>query len=251
MRGATTVVPLPSSRRPAAHGAGMTHRGCLRTTNEDAILIDPTGRLWAVADGMGGYGNGGLASGIVIDSLEIIQDDEDADTALRFRLEEANDVIRARAESDGLGPMGATVVALIIADGTAHVAWAGDSRLYLARDGSLKLITRDHSVVQDLVERGEIGADMAEHHPESHIVTRAVGGAEVLEVDEVQVQLSEGDRLLLCSDGLPRCLDDGAIADVLGAEHSPEAASAKLVRAALDLGAPDNVSVIVIDVRKV
>lgn len=251
MRGAAKAVPFPPSRRAAVHGAGMTHRGRLRTANEDAILIDPRGRLWAVADGMGGYSNGGLAAALVIDSLEIIQDDEDPDSALRFRLEEANDVIRARAESEGLGPMGATVVAAIVEGGKAHVAWAGDSRLYLARGGDLRLVTRDHSVVQELVDRGDIGPDSAEHHPEAHLVTRAVGGAPRLEVEETTVPLAAGDRLLLCSDGLPRCLDEAAIADVLGATHSPEAASTLLIRGALDRGAPDNVSAVVIDIRKV
>lgn len=231
-----------------ARGAGLSHRGLVRERNEDAILTDPTGRLWAVADGMGGYGHGDVASDIVIDSLETIDDDDDPAEALASRLAAANEIMTARAAEPGMGPMGATVVAAIIAGGRVLIAWAGDSRAYLFRDGRLRQATRDHSVVQELVDRGELDPDAAESHPQAHVVTRAVGGGDSFEVEQISLHLSPGDRLLLCSDGLTRCVDDLAIAGLLTAAVAPGEACRDLVRAALEAGAPDNVSVIVADI---
>ncbi len=247
MRSATTVVPAAAARLPVARGAGLTHRGLVRERNEDAILMDPSGRLWAVADGMGGYGHGDVASDIVIDSLEIM-DDDDPPEALAERLTAANEIVRARAAEPGMGPMGATVVAAIIARARAQIAWVGDSRAYLMRSGRLRLLTRDHTVVQDLVERGELSPDAAERHPEAHIITRAVGGEDWLEVEQLTLPLTCGDWLMLCSDGLSRCVYEGTIEAVLAAAATPEAACRALVREALDCGAPDNVSVIVIEI---
>lgn len=235
---------------PVARGAGLTHRGMIRERNEDSILTDPSGTLWAVADGMGGYGHGDVASDIVIDCLADIPDDADPAAALVSRIEAANEAVLATARSRGLGRMGSTVVALMIQRAIAYVAWAGDSRAYLLRNGKLRPITRDHTVVQDMVDRGELSTHEAEDHPESHVITRAVGGADEIEVDSVALPLFHGDRLLLCSDGLPRCVYEGAIEAHLAAAASPEAACQALIREALDNGAPDNVSVIVIDLAE-
>ena len=250
MRSATTVVPVLAPRFPVAQGAGLTHRGAVRGRNEDAILTDPTGRLWAVADGMGGLGHGDVASDIVIDSLETIDDEDAPAEALRTRLADANAIMRARAAEPGMGPMGATVVAAIVSGAMAQIAWAGDSRAYLMRGGHLRLITRDHTLVQDLVDRGELSAEAAERHPESHIITRAVGGDEVLDLEQVTLPVTDGDRLLLCSDGLTCCVYEPAIAGILTAAPTPGEACRDLIRAALQAGAPDNVSVIVIDIRE-
>ncbi len=222
----------------------------MRNRNEDAILTDPSGRLWAVADGMGGYGHGDIASDIVIDSLETIADDEDAGAALTARLTDANQIIRVRSAQPGMGQMGATVVAAIIDRARAQIAWAGDSRAYLLRSGGLRLVTHDHTVVQDMVDRGELSPEAAERHPESHVITRAVGGEDSLAVELITLPLTPGDRLLLCSDGLPRCVFEPAIAGILGSSATPEIACRDLVHAALDAGAPDNVSVIVVDIRE-
>ena len=145
--------------------------------------------------------------------------------------------------------MGSTVVAVLIARAVAHVAWAGDSRAYLLRGGHLRPLTRDHSVVQEMVDRGELSPEEAESHPESHMVTRAVGGSEELEVDLVSVPLAVGDRLLLCSDGLTRCVYESTVETLLREAASPEEACQKLIREALDSGAPDNVSAIAIVIR--
>lgn len=247
MTSPTTVVPLRLALPPRGQGVGLTHRGRVRDRNEDAILTDPTGRLWAVADGMGGYGHGDVASDLVIDCLETIEDDEDPGAALLARIAEANRRVLAQGAQAGYGQMGATVVALIIDRAVAHLAWAGDSRAYLLRGRRLRLLTHDHTLVQSLVDRGDLSPAQAETHPESHIVTRAVGGGAEIEVDRIDLPLIQGDRLLLCSDGLSRCVHDGAIEAVLSANPDPFDAAQGLIRAALDKGAPDNVSVIVID----
>lgn len=149
---------------PAAHAkrAGLTHRGRVRARNEDSILTDPSGVLWAVADGMGGYGHGDVASDLVIDSLAALTDDTDPAAALTRRLGSGQrSGARPRTE---VGQMGATVVAAIVQRAMAHVVWAGDCRAYLMRGGRLRLLTRDHSLVQDLIERGEITEDEAATH---------------------------------------------------------------------------------------
>jgi protein phosphatase len=242
----TTVVPPLAARPPKGVGAGFTHRGCVRERNEDAILIDPTGRLWAVADGMGGYGHGNVASDIVIDCLSEISDDDEPDGALRRELAHANALVRARAAEPGMGQMGATVVAMIVARARAHVAWLGDCRAYLVRGGRLRLMTRDHTVVQDLVDSGALLPAEAERHPEAHIVTRSVGGGDEADPDLVVVPVFAGDRLLLCSDGLTRALYETEIADLLAGFREPDDAGRALLRAAIAAGAPDNVSAIVV-----
>jgi serine/threonine protein phosphatase PrpC len=244
-----TVVPGASSAMPMAVGAGLTNRGMMRERNEDSILTDPTGVLWAVADGMGGYGNGDVASDIVIDCLAKIPDEAEPGPALVARLKEANDLVLKRQREPGMGRMGSTVVAMLISRAVAHVAWAGDSRAYLLRGGHMRPLTRDHSVVQEMVDRGELSPDEAESHPESHMVTRAVGGAEDLEVDLVSVPLAVGDRLLLCSDGLTRCVYEHTVEALLREATGPDDACQRLVREALENGAPDNVSAITVQIR--
>ncbi|MFN0113219.1 MAG: PP2C family protein-serine/threonine phosphatase [Paracoccaceae bacterium] len=250
MNSPDTVVPPARPLLPVIAGAGLTHRGMVRDRNEDAILTDPSGRLWAVADGMGGYGHGDVASDLVIDCIETIRDDEPPLPALTGRLAEANSRVLAKAAEPGMGRMGATVVALIVAGARAHLAWAGDSRAYLFRGGRLRLLTRDHTVVQDLVESGSLSAEAAEDHPDSHIVTRAVGGDAELEPDTAEVPLLAGDRLLLCSDGLTRALYESAVEGALGAGDDPVRTCEALVRESLANGAPDNVSVIVVDLNE-
>lgn len=245
-----TVVPEAVQVLPVAVGAGLTNRGMVRERNEDSILTDPTGVLWAVADGMGGYGNGDVASDIVIDCLAQISDDAEPGPALVARLKQANTIVLERQRAAGMGQMGATVVAVLIARAVAYVAWAGDSRAYLLRGGHLRPLTRDHSVVQEMVDRGELSPQEAESHPESHVVTRAVGGGADLEVDLVSVPLAVGDRLLLCSDGLTRCVYEQTVETLLREAASPEEACQKLLREALDSGAPDNVSAIAVLIRE-
>jgi PPM family protein phosphatase len=246
----TTVVPAQAFRMPMVSGAGLTNKGSVRERNEDSILTDPSGMLWAVADGMGGYGHGDVASDMVIDCLETIENDHNPQSTLVQRLQTANAQVIEKQSSPGMGRMGSTVVAMILSRAIATVAWAGDSRAYLFRAGRLRMITRDHTVVQDLVDRGELSPDEAEKHPESHIITRAVGGAPELEVDVVALPLVIGDRLMMCSDGLPRCVYEQTMAAMLATSGTPESICHALVQEALANGAPDNVSVIVVDIKE-
>lgn len=245
-----TVVPGQIRPLPMTIGAGLTNRGMVRERNEDSILTDPTGALWAVADGMGGYGNGDVASEIVIDCLAQIPDGVDPGPALVARLKEANDLVLQRQRCPGMARMGATAVAVLISGAVAHVAWVGDSRAYLLRGGRLRPLTRDHSVVQEMIDRGELTPADAERHPESHVITRAIGGGVDLDVDQVSVPLAVGDRLLLCSDGLTRCVYEHTVEALLRDAASPEDACQKLLREALESGAPDNVSAIAVLIRE-
>lgn len=247
MKAPTTVVPRAGLR---VEGWGVTHRGHRRARNEDAILTDPAGQLWAVADGMGGHGQGDVAADIVIDHLETIPEGGEPRQMLVAGLEAANAAIRAHARKAEVGQMGATVVALLIARTTAHVAWVGDSRAYLLRAGRLSALTRDHSVVQALVDAGHLDPAAAALHPEANLVTRAVGASDTVEVETVALEIAAGDRLLLCSDGLTHCVADPALAGLLASAAGPYEACLALVRAALDAGGPDNVSVVVVDVAE-
>ncbi len=243
-----TIVPkLGAIAFPQPKGHALTHRGTVRAANEDAILADPSGVLWAVADGMGGHEGGAVAADLVVDTLATIADDAPPAESLEDAISRANTRVLAAAATLGAQTMGATVVALFISQGIAHVAWAGDSRAYLLRGRRLRMLTHDHTVVQDMVDRGEFGLSEAEAHPEAHIITRAVGAAAEIEVDHAAVPLLTGDRLLLCSDGLPRCVYAQDIESILLQPGEADAACQALLRRALDEGAPDNVSVVVVD----
>ncbi|MFD1343693.1 PP2C family protein-serine/threonine phosphatase [Litorisediminicola beolgyonensis] len=218
----------------------------MRERNEDSILTDPEGVLWAVADGMGGYGHGDVASDIVIERLSTLADNALAAPGLRTRLLEANQAIIAKSAEPGMNQMGSTVVAVMIQNSTATIAWVGDCRAYLWRRGALRLLTRDHTVVQEMVDEGLLRDDARESHPESHVVTRAVGFELDLEVDVVSAPLVAGDRMVLCSDGLTACLGDQDIARQVGTAPDTDALCKSLVTKALERGAPDNVSVVCI-----
>lgn len=244
----------PVTRVPAAEpalravGAGFTHAGRRRSTNEDAILTDPAGTLWAVADGLGGLGHGDVAADIVIDCLARLPHGGDP-ARLAEALSEANDAIRRRARADGIGAMASTIVAAQIDGDGATLAWAGDSRCYLARGGGVERLTRDHSVVQELVDGGALAEAEAEAHPQAHVVTRAVGAHDRLEPGGRRVALRPGDVVLLCSDGLTRCVPDRELGPALARPDPPDALARALMIAALDRGAPDNVSVIVVRIE--
>lgn len=246
MTGPVTRQPpnLPIVAPPVFRGSGLTHAGYVRERNEDAILTDPGGVLWAVADGMGGYGHGDMAADIVIDRIAGLADDALAAPGLRVQIEDANRAILTRAAGEGMNRMGATVVAAMIQNAVATIAWVGDCRAYLWRRGMLRQLTRDHSVVQEMVDQGLLRDEERESHPERHVVTRAVGVDIQVRVDTVSVPVAAGDRLLLCSDGLTGCVSDPEIARIMTVADDPETLCRALVMRALELGAPDNVSVI-------
>ncbi len=247
----TTKIPHPPPQA-ALHftGVGLTHAGCIRSDNEDAVLTDPSGVLWAIADGMGGYGHGDVASDIITRTLSEVTDTMMATPALRSSLEAANAEIQANAKSNGVPPFGATVVALMFQNGLANIVWAGDCRAYLMRQRCLRLLTRDHTVVQGMVDQGLLRSEDITRHPDAHIVTRAVGYEPQIELDALSVPVVPGDILMLCSDGLTACLGDHDIADLVSAVDNPHALCTDLIRSCLERGAPDNVSVIAVFVQE-
>ncbi|HYD71600.1 MAG TPA: protein phosphatase 2C domain-containing protein [Candidatus Binatia bacterium] len=218
----------------------------MRSLNEDAVLNRADIGLWAVADGMGGHESGEVASAAVVDALSGVSN---FTTAYAFRDAAAQAMIEANAKlvelSAGRGTMGSTVVALLVHEGHYACLWAGDSRAYLYRGGALKRLTRDHSVVQEMVDAGAITEDRARAHPRANVITRAVGARERLDVDSVFGPLQSGDRFLLCSDGLTGVVSDREIAEQM--IRAPlEAAAERLIDQALARGAPDNVSLVLV-----
>ncbi|MFW2850405.1 PP2C family protein-serine/threonine phosphatase [Sphingomonas sp. TX0543] len=232
-----------ASNLATVHSVARTHVGLVRVINEDRVFDCPERRVWAVADGMGGHAGGDLAAQAVIDRLRILTSDE---RVVRFAdmlvaLGQANGDIRARNERFAAAA-GTTVVAAMIDGSTGHIAWAGDSRAYRLRDGALDLLTHDHSVVQELVDAGLLTPDRVERHPQSHVVTRALGVEDDPRLQTTSVHLLPGDRLLLCSDGLSRSLATGdADRDAL------DQLADRLLANALGRDGSDNVSLILID----
>ena len=216
-----------------------THVGHVRRLNEDRALDRPGVALWAVADGMGGHAAGDVAATIVVEELAALS--TPTVESIAACLEHANEMLLDRAAATGQDAIATTVVVLGLTDTHAYCVWSGDSRAYLFRAGRLSQITRDHSLVQDLVEAGRITAAEARTHPQSHVVTQAVGVDEVLGLETTDVAREPGDVFLLCSDGLTGMLTDGEIAELLQEPDLAHAAGA-LVLAALDRGGLDNVT---------
>ena len=237
------------SRQAGIRYSAATHVGLVRKVNEDCILAAPEARIWAVADGMGGHAAGDVASQTVIDALAMVPPGlapGDLMHAVRAALHTAHGRILAEAAARQVETMGATVVALMLADGHFVAFWAGDSRLYRFRDGAAEMLTTDHSAVAELVVAGDLGWDEAEHHPLSNVVTRAVGVGATLMLDKIRGQVQPGDRFLLCSDGLSRYAGLATLARLVSGTPI-ETVCDKLLGHALASGASDNVSIIVLD----
>jgi serine/threonine protein phosphatase PrpC len=226
-----------------------THVGCRRKINEDAMLSRPDLGLWAVADGMGGHEAGEVASALVVDMLQGAPAEPELAPrmeAARLALQKANRQLQSMAQSGGSRrTIGSTVVLVAVERTSFACLWAGDSRAYLAHDGVLQQLTRDHSLVQQLVDSGDIDPKLASHHPNANIILRAVGAAPELELDGVDGKVSAGDVFLLASDGLTRLVSDGEILAELGAPDL-EAAADRLLQMCLARKAPDNVTFVII-----
>jgi serine/threonine-protein phosphatase Stp1 len=231
--------------------ASRTHVGLKRKINEDSILVQTDRGLWVVADGMGGHDAGEVASAMVVDSLRQLPAADDLDRLTADAVETLRTVNRALIElaqsEDRERTIGTTVVGVAIAGGYFSCFWAGDSRAYRMRDGMLARISRDLSLVQQLVDSGMLSADEAEGHENANVITRAVGVAADIVVDTISGDACAGDQFLLASDGLTRVVDDDEIAAELE-RSGPEEAADKLVETVLARGAPDNVSLIIVRV---
>lgn len=227
-----------------------THPGARRSYNEDTFVDRSDLGLWAVADGAGGHEAGEVASGMIRDALVAIPRNLGAGQLLaeaRTRLLSVHHALLDAAEQRGPNVlMASTVVVLMVRDAFFAVLWAGDSRVYLLRAGELSQLTRDHSLVQEMVDNGEIAADQAESHPHANVITRAVGaGAQDLALEKVTGSVMPGDRFLLCSDGLCKTL---SAAEITGLLSAPDGVSPSemLINAALARQVSDNVTAVVV-----
>lgn len=221
--------------------ASRSHVGRVRATNEDRVLERPETQLWAVADGMGGQRNGAEAATHVIARLASIAPHSSGYAFLADitrGLQAANEELRTR---EG----GSTLVALVLHEDHYACLWAGDSRAYHLHGGHLTAVTRDHSMVQQMVDGGMLTEAERRAHPRAHIITRAIGVGEHLLLDRRFGRVAAGDRFLLCSDGLTGCFEEADLAAHLAGPDLSIAADA-LLETALARGAPDNVSFILL-----
>ena len=259
-------MPVDCSKpKPGLEVASLTDIGRQRANNEDSVLYwEPDreeelvrkGRLAVVADGMGGYEGGQEASRLAVQTVRVVYDRDfqgDPQSALVTGLRSAHETIQRFAiQHPKFAGMGTTCTALAIVEGHLYFAHIGDSRLYLLRAGTASRLTRDHSYVGRLVETGMVRSEDAESHPHRHILTAALGpGREVIpDTPEQSIPLAEGDVLVLCTDGLWSVVREAELAR-LALQESPAEACVKLVHAALELGGPDNVTVVVLRVSGV
>lgn len=227
-----------------------THVGNVRTENEDSHFRAPDAGVWLVADGMGGHVNGQYASRAIaaeIQAMHATENFEQACDAVAEAIHAANGKIYSRSLEIG-AQMGSTVVALVVRGHEFAVLWAGDSRAYVFRDGQLIALTRDHTQVEALLERGLLSPAEAADHPMKHVLARAVGVQESLELDAIRDTIRPRDIFLLCSDGLHGVLAHDEIARMV--RDKGHDACDDLIAACLERGAPDNVTVTVVEVRE-
>ncbi|KJL35968.1 MAG: serine/threonine-protein phosphatase [Microbacterium sp.] len=230
----------------------LSHTGKVRSNNQDSGYAGSN--LFVVADGMGGHAGGDVASSIAVDRLEELDrpfgSSLDAERALQETIHEtATDLIDTVATRPELAGMGTTVSAIVMVDDYAVIAHIGDSRIYLFRDGALTQITTDHTFVQRLVDSGRITPEEARYHPRRSVLMRVLGDMDPdPEVDSFIMPTRPGDRWLLCSDGLSGVVDDTHTAKALAAGHAPARTADMLLKQALDAGAPDNVTIVIVDV---
>lgn len=225
-----------------------THAG-RRSRNEDAVLARPEKGLWAVADGMGGHDHGELASALLMEALDASPSEGDLQTrsaSALLAIESTNRRLFEMGRGGRTGrTIGSTIVALLTDPSRFTCLWAGDSRGYLTRGGAFSQVTRDHSLVQDLVDAGQITPDQALSHPDGHIVTRAAGAAVRIAIDRREGLFEPGDALLLATDGLTRVMTDAELGEAIVADDLAATAD-ELIRTCLVRGAPDNVSFVLL-----
>lgn len=236
------------TRRGAVTTFGSrTDVGCVRDHNEDSLVVAPP--LFAVADGMGGHAAGEVASEIAVNVLaELAPKDLDG-AALEHAVEEANhEIIRAARDGRGREGMGTTLTACMLENERLVIAQVGDSRAYLLHHGKLQQLTRDHSLMADMIEAGQLTPEEARHHPQRSVITRALGSDPNTRPDMYEINVETGDRLLVCSDGLSSMIEDEQIEAVMRRVPDPQRCASQLVNEAIAAGGHDNVTVIVSNV---
>ncbi len=228
--------------------AALSDIGRVRTHNEDSVLAQPP--LYVVADGLGGHEAGEVASAIAVETLRDNAPRRADANALARAVRTANTaVIRAAKEGIGRSGMGTTMTAALVDGGHLVLAHVGDSRAYLLHGSELQQLTDDHSMVADMMRRGQLSEADARVHPNRSVITRALGTDPNMVADTYEVHAAAGDRLLLCSDGLSGMLTNERIAEILGAYTDPSTAASALIDAANEAGGQDNISVVVVDIE--
>lgn len=238
----------PRTRKGALTSFGSrTDIGCLRDHNEDSLVVTPP--LFAVADGMGGHAAGEVASEIAVRVLSELAPEHPDGEALGRAIEEANRaVIQAAREGRGRQGMGTTMTAAMLEGERLVIAQVGDSRAYLLHQGKLQQLTRDHSLMADMIEAGQLTPEEARTHPQRSVITRALGSDAHLHPDIYEINVETGDRLLICSDGLSGMIFDDQIENTLRRVQDPQRCASQLANEAIAAGGHDNVTVIVADV---
>jgi protein phosphatase len=239
-----------STKILAISAGAASDAGMVRVGNEDAYLVAPP--LYVVADGMGGHRAGEVAARLAVTTLATRAPAiGSADASMLVEaMHEANGIIlRSSQEDERLLGMATTCTAALVRGRVARIAHVGDSRAYLFHAGRLTQLTDDHSVVAQLVREGYLTPDEAAIHPRRNVIMRALGSIEDVEIDTAEAVLEAGDRLLLCSDGLTNCLNDAAILALLADGRDAQSTAERLVKRANAAGGPDNITVVVIDVR--
>ena len=222
---------------------GGTDIGLVRETNQDNFYIDEAKNWAVVADGMGGHNGGETASNLAVEEIKKSMAEE---AELTEAVEAANSVVyNMSVENRYLDGMGTTVVLCRVEGGKAHFAHVGDSRAYILRGGELKQITKDHSIVQQLIDCGTITEEQAKYHPQRNLITRAVGTEKGILVDYNTAELLEGDIVVMCSDGLSSYVSEQVIAETVKGSEG-DAAVKRLIELANESGGKDNVTVVII-----
>lgn len=244
---------------PEIESVGLSVVGPVREDNQDSIRLSDdehpvgAGLLFAVADGMGGYAHGGIASLLALESFSnalAYQNGSSIPRTLQRGVEIANLQVYQKAQQLGAGRMGTTLTAAYVFGDMLYLAHVGDSRAYLIRDGRSICLTEDHTAVGDMVRSKLISSDKIRTHAQRSVLTRSVGIDLFIQPDIIQQKLKEGDQLILCSDGVWSVIEDDEFAQVANASHSVHEVSQNLINLALHHDTDDNASVVVFHLRK-
>lgn len=232
----------------SSYYGSRTEIGNVREHNEDSLTVLPP--LFAVADGMGGHKAGEVASEITINTLnDLAPQSADAEALARAVIAANLNVIKAPSQGVGREGMGTTLTAAILEKERLVIAQVGDSRAYLLHNGSLQQLTRDHSLMADMIEAGQLTEAEARVHPNRSVITRAIGSDPHMQPDLYELNVETGDRLLLCSDGICGMIEDHEIASIMRQAPSAQSCADQLVEAALAAGGFDNATAVVVDVE--
>lgn len=239
--------------------SGMTDVGCVRASNEDSLGLFHDLNLFVVADGMGGHAAGEVASKMAVDYIKAYfasppegngpasKNPQNNKEKLKKAIVYANlQIFLTGSGNPALNGMGTTVVALFLTEEESIIGFVGDSRLYLIREGSIEQLTQDHSMVNEYVQKGLLTPEAAEHHPQKHVLSRAMGTGVEVQVETLTQKPQIGDTYLLCSDGLSNKVSATEMCQIVSKSKSLESASKQLIQKAIEAGGEDNITVLLV-----